>query len=113
MGVLRRARQISDADFLEAMKAVRVLRPNELGVSRFDVASVLGGLSSQVEAIGRDPLADYRFEVPGVEERAVLDKARKLIKRKVISGCDCGCPGYFTFAGERPQVSAWLSSTGS
>lgn len=113
MGVMRRARQISDDDFLEAMKEVRLLRPDQFGVSRFDVASVLGGLSEQIEQNARDPLSDYVFEVPGVDERRVLDRARKLIKHKVISGCDCGCPGYFTFAGERPEVTRWLSETGS
>ena len=64
-------------------------------------------------ALEADPLADYISEVPGVDERALLRKARKLIKRKVINGCDCGCPGYYTFAGEQLPVSMWLSETGS
>jgi hypothetical protein len=60
----------------------------------------------------RDPLSDYVYEVPGVDERAVLEKARRLIKKRVITGCDCGCPGYFVFAGETPEATMWLSGTG-
>jgi hypothetical protein len=113
MGLFPRGHHIRDADFLDAMKRARALRPEQLGVSRFDIASVLGGMAEQVEANARDPLADYVSEVPGVNERAVLRTARKLIKRKVINGCDCGCPGYFTFAGEELPVSMWLSETGA
>ena len=113
MGLIPRGRHIRDAEFLDAMRRVRALRPDEVGISRYDIASVLGGLSDQVEAIARDPLADYISEVPGVDERALLRKAHKLIKRKVINGCDCGCPGYYTFAGEQLPVSMWLSETGS
>jgi hypothetical protein len=113
MGSIRRARHIGDDEFLAAMARARRLRPDQFGASRWDVASVLGGMEEQVARHARDPLAPYRRDVPGVDEWAVLNKARKLIRKRVIEGCDCGCPGYFTLAGEQPMTRDWLSSTGA
>ena len=107
MGVIRRARDISDADFLNALAIARDLRPNYEGASRWDVASVLGGFDDLVTARSRDPLIADKSIVPGVNDRAVLAKARKLIKSGKITGCGCGCAGFFTAEGEEPAYHAW------
>jgi hypothetical protein len=113
MGRIRRARHLTDDQFLDAMARARELRADQVGASRWDIASVLGGLEEQVAAQATDPLADYRREVPGVDADVVLRKARRLIRRGVIEGCDCGCPGYFILAGEQPPVRMWLTETGA
>ena len=63
--------------------------------TRWDVAAVLAGHPDEVEF----PPRDY----PNLPEKVVLAKARKLIRRKLIDGCDCGCRGDFevTAAGRR------------
>ena len=107
VGVIRRARDISDADFLNALAIARGLRPNYEGASRWDVASVLGGYEDLVIARSRDPLLADKTIVPGVDNQAVLAKARKLIRSGKITGCGCGCAGFFTAAGELPAYHAW------
>ena len=110
---MRRTRHIGDADFLTAMALAQRLRPDQHGVSRWDIGSVLGGMAEQVEAHARDPLARYTRDIPGIDEWAVLNRARKLMRKHVIDGCDCGCPGYFTLAGEEPASHSWLAETGT
>jgi hypothetical protein len=96
------------------MALVRRLRPNQSGASRFDIAHALAGQAERVAAHARDPLASYSRVVPGVDDLAVLEKARRLIKKRVIQGCDCGCPGYFTLAGEVPVLMPGsISATGA
>ena len=107
VGVIRRARDISDADFLNALAIARGLRPNYEGASRWDVASILGGYEEFVVARSRDPLLEDKTLVPNVDDRAVLGKARKLIKSGKITGCGCGCAGYFAAAEDDPAYHAW------
>jgi hypothetical protein len=56
--------------------------------SRWDVEAVLGN-----KPVPRDFMAHP--EIPGVPSKVVLAKARRLIKRGKLSGCDCGCRGDF------------------
>lgn len=46
---------------------------------------------------------------PGVHWKLLLAKMRKLIERKLVSGCYCGCRGDFEIT-ERGQ--AWLKERG-
>jgi hypothetical protein len=38
---------------------------------------------------------DLRPYFPDMPDKVILSKARKLIKRGLINGCDCGCRGDF------------------
>jgi len=35
-----------------------------------------------------------------IHDKLILAKMRKLIKRKLIKGCACGCRGYFEITGK-------------
>ena len=96
MAKIRWHRVVSDSDFLAALDRVRELRPRDEGASRWDITAVLSGLDEYIEPVTHDP---GRGLMPGLSaslDRAVLDRARRLIKRGVIAGCDCGCPGFLT-----------------
>lgn len=97
----RHARDIPDRVFIDAIQRVRELRPHAM-VSRWDVASTLGGLDHQVavmgiaDRIGSYPtVTGYLSDVPGVPEKVVIAKAKRLIGRGLIVGCACGCRGDF------------------
>jgi hypothetical protein len=66
-------------------RAEATRRQSFLGATRWDVEAVLGTghIKERVE------------DIPGVPSKVVLAKARRLINRKVIKGCDCGCRGDF------------------
>jgi hypothetical protein len=85
----RHAKDIPDRRFLAAVDAARrgrVVTSDGVGsATRWDVGMVLGGL----------PLQPFVDEVPGVPAKVVLAKARRLIRRGLLSGCDCGCRGDF------------------
>ncbi|MGN6607474.1 MAG: hypothetical protein ACTHMS_10770 [Jatrophihabitans sp.] len=91
-----RRNKIGDADFLHAVARAREIRPEDTGASRWDIASILGGREDQVVAHAADPLAPYSREIDGVDPKAVLAVARRLIRRGEVEGCLCGCPGWFT-----------------
>ena len=49
-------------------------------------------------------LAEELF--PGLPPKVVLAKYRRLIRRKVISGCACGCRGDFTLLPKGQEILA-------
>lgn len=57
--------------------------------TRWDVASVLAG---HPELVGT---AEACQNFPNMPPKVVLAKARRLIRRGVIDGCECGCRGDF------------------
>jgi len=90
---IRKCSDIPDLVFLAAIDECCRLR-TEPGdrypytmATRWDVAAILAG---HLEDVGGTP-RDY----PGVPEKVVMAKATKLDKRKLISGCGCGCRGDF------------------
>lgn len=88
-----KAADITDEAFLDAVDEVARLRsepgrPWTIGASRWDVATVLAG---HPELVGVST-ADW----PNMPPKVVLAKARKLIRRGLLDGCDCGCRGDFT-----------------
>lgn len=99
-----KAADITDEAFLAAMDETLRLRPSNLGVTRWDLAWVLSGHQERVHGqpgyipAPRDPGERDEPEVP---QKVVLAKARKLIKRGLVSGCACGCRGDF----ERAEAS--------
>jgi hypothetical protein len=60
---------------------------------RWNVDRILGGFG---------PDDDLSEGVPGVPWKVSLQKAKRLIKRGLMGGCDCGCRGdyYLTEAGK-------------
>lgn len=84
-----KAADITDEQFLAAVdEAIRLAHagPSPWSTaSRRDVTAVLAG---HPEDIGGTPV-DY----PDMPAKVVLAKARKLIRRKVLDGCECGCRG--------------------
>lgn len=86
-------KDITDEVFLSAVdEAIRVRGEVEetrwtIGSTRWDLAAVLAG---HPEDVGAAPV-DY----PGMPEKLVLAKARKLINQRKLSGCWCGCRGDF------------------
>lgn len=87
----RHARNIPDELFLAAMEVASTERAElmgwrrPLGATRWDIEAVLG--TGHVNNVYED--------VPGVPAKVVLAKAKRLIDRKVIRGCPCGCRGDF------------------
>lgn len=108
------ARDISDQAFLDAVRTVCEIRwDGQYGyASRWDIAMVLGGLTDQyrqwcevTDARGFDAGRDlFVYDVPGVPEKVLLAKAKRLIKRGLIDGCACGCRGDFEIATARFRV---------
>jgi hypothetical protein len=90
---IRKCSDIPDLAFLAAIDECCSLRTEPGGrypytmATRWDVAAILAG---HREDVGGSP-RDY----PGVPEKVVMAKATKLDKRKLISGCGCGCRGDF------------------
>lgn len=81
-----KAADITDEAFIAAV----LFCCAERGMSwamRWDVAAVLAGHPQDLKGA----LPDY----PNMPWKVVLAKARKLIRRKLIDGCDCGCRGDF------------------
>lgn len=70
--------------FLEAVRRATT----RIWATRWDVEAALGGL----------PLPrDFREhpEVDGVPSKVVLAKFRRVNRRGLVDGCDCGCRGDF------------------
>lgn len=88
----RHARDIPDALFLDAIRAARGAHGVPRWATRWDVEAALGGLPLPRDFAVQD--------VPGVPSKVVLAKAKRLINRKVIDGCPCGCRGDFEIPGE-------------
>lgn len=81
-----KASDITDGAFIDAVSYC--CAEWEMGVaSRWDVTAVLAG---HPEDVGGGP-RDY----PDMPWKVVLAKARSLIRRGLIDGCDCGCRGNF------------------
>lgn len=74
--------------FIAAVETVIALR--ELPASRWDVGAVLDG---HPEWVGQPEAIDGGSA--SVPENLVRAKARKLIRRKLLTGCWCGCRGNF------------------
>lgn len=91
----KHARDIPDELFLEAIRvaskkfAEHMAWPTQCPANRWAV----GG------RFGRPPIDTYE-EIPGVPSKVVLAKAKRLINRKIIDGCPCGCRGDFKIIGE-------------
>jgi hypothetical protein len=86
------ARDIPDELFLDAIRAARGLWTRQWAMLS-DIQAVLAGV----------PLSkrNYPDEFDGVPRKVVLAKAKRLIDRKVIDGCPCGCRGDFEILGEK------------
>jgi hypothetical protein len=78
---------IADETFISAVETARLVR-GLLTVSIWDVCAVLNGHPDWVG----DPVAGYDELLP-IPEKLVRAKARKLILRKRLDGCACGCRG--------------------
>jgi hypothetical protein len=92
-----KAADITDETFIEAVAAALAIRPSVLGASLWDVSAVLDGRLDYVRATAA---ARTRDECPDMPEpvvplKVVLAKARKLIRRGLLTGCACGCRGEF------------------
>lgn len=81
------ARDIPDEVFLRAVERAKGVWARDWAM-RSDVERVLGGLP-----VGKD--APWVDEVPGVPAKVVLAKARRVMGRGLMTGCDCGCRGDF------------------
>lgn len=108
------AKDISDEAFLDAIRTVHRVRWESKGVtaetplgtdnlywigaSRWDIACVLEG---HPEWCGGLEATDG--ESVTIPEKIVLAKAKRLIRRGLISGCGCGCRGDFQI---RPVLPA-------
>ncbi|MBL7487125.1 hypothetical protein [Frankia sp. AgW1.1] len=97
---VRKAADIPDGIFLDAVRAVKRLRPRAM-TSRWDVGFILGGQAEYVATIGRldvEPrghLVEVPWPDPVIPEKIVLAKAKRLIRRGLLEGCACGCRGDF------------------
>lgn len=89
----RHARDIPDDLFLDAIRAARGLWTRRWAMLS-DIQAVLAGVPLSKQG--------YPEEFPGVPRKVVLAKAKRLINRNVIDGCDCGCRGDFEIIGEEP-----------
>ncbi|WJR31884.1 hypothetical protein P3F83_15035 [Mycobacteroides immunogenum] len=82
------ARDIPNLVFLSAIKAAqRPWRDRLLPATRWDVAQILAGRS-----LAWPPDCE---DVPGVPGKVVLAKFRRIERRGLARGCDCGCRGDF------------------
>ncbi|KKB99462.1 hypothetical protein [Mycolicibacter arupensis] len=103
----RHARDIPDVVFLAAVSCCQDPMPGGdwYWALRDDVTRVLGGL---------DRNAPVRSdEVPGVPWKVVLAKFRRVKKRGLVDGCDCGCRGDFelTSKGRELLFDALIAET--
>lgn len=89
-----KASDISDEQFLEAMRETMQLRPG--WVTRWDLANVLDGHPERVYGQPGYDGSELAAEAT-VPQKVVLAKARRLIDRGLITGCACGCRGGFEF----------------
>lgn len=108
----RAAKDITDEAFLDAIREVRRRRPRSM-VSRWDVATVLAGHPALLDDDTHQAQQVITQDWPGVPPKVVLAKAKKLIERKVIEGCGCGCRGDFEIPGETriESIPARISMT--
>jgi hypothetical protein len=89
-----KAADITDEAFLAAIDEVARRRsepgrPWTIGASRWDIACVLAG---HPELVGT---ATGTQDWPNVPPKVVRAKAKRLIARRLIDGCSCGCRGDF------------------
>jgi len=82
---------LPDELFVEAVKEVIEIRGGGwAAASRWDVACILAG---HPEAVCTGPgTSDF----PAIPPKLVLAKARRLVRRRLLEGCYCGCRGDFT-----------------
>lgn len=105
-----KAADITDRQFLDAVAAVRALRPGAVGASFWDVSEALSGNLDHVRALARGdetgvyPTGDRPD--PTVPYKVVLAKARKLIRRGLLTGCACGCRGEFEVVDSASEAEA-------
>ena len=81
-----KAADITNEAFLAAVQTAAQIRGHR-SATRWDVAAVLAG---HPEDVGQGP-QNY----PAMPEKVVLAKARRLIRRRILDGCACGCRGDF------------------
>lgn len=94
---VEKAADIPDETFLKAIKEVirrRNMQPpvpyhGWVTATRWDVAAVLAG---HPELVGT---ADAGKDFYNVPPKVLLAKAKRLIRRRLIDGCTCGCRGDF------------------
>lgn len=86
-------KDIDNEAFLEAVGQVKEIRGGPWA-SRWDVTAVLSGHPEFVltPPYGITIQVDWEQLIP---QKLILAKARKLIRRGVLSGCYCGCRGDF------------------
>lgn len=82
----RQAKDIPDQLLLAAVDITITITGRS--ATRWDVEAILGG-----QPIPRESFND---DIDGVPSKVVLAKARRLIKRGLLKGCDCGCRGDWT-----------------
>lgn len=89
-----KAADIPDRDFLAAITEVIRIRNEDqpldapwIWASRWDIAAVLTGHAEHVATAPQD--------YPDMPQKIVLAKAKRLIRRKLLDGCYCGCRGDF------------------
>lgn len=83
-----KAADIPDMSFVDAIAEACRIR-NQVWANRWDVHAILDG---HPEWVGTMTTFDRQVTIP---EKVVLAKARRLINRRVIDGCACGCRGDF------------------
>ena len=93
------AKDISTAAFVRAVVIAGMIRESRMTV-RWDVQAVLAG---HPELVG---CFFDRVEIDRVmPEKVVMAKAKKLIRQRILTGCDCGCRGDYEVV---PDVAASL-----
>ena len=95
---------ISDEAFLGAIRTVHRVRwdnrPTWIGASIWDVTAVLDG---HPEWCGKPEATDGSVAIP---EKVVRAKAKRLIRRGLVTGCTCGCRGDFEITSEFIEANA-------
>jgi hypothetical protein len=96
-----KAAELPDETFLAAIDEAN-RRRGFASASRWDVACVLAG---HPEAVGT---ADAARGWPSMPAKLVVAKARRLVHKRLINGCCCGCRGGFeiTEKGRQRQQGA-------
>lgn len=84
--------EISDETFLAAVDEAARLR-GFYSATRWDVACVLANRPDLVGVVEGEERSTQDF--PQMPPKLVLAKARKLIRRGLVTGCACGCRGDF------------------
>ena len=64
-------------------------------IATADVLAVIDRLCAKPLGSGAALLGDIQDAMPDVPPRVVLAKLRGMVKRGLLTGCDCGCRGDF------------------